>query len=237
MSPYPARRSPPSRPLPYVPVPTCLPLPARLRFLLPAVSAALAIALIVAIVLGGAPGGSSSRSTADTGGQNGGFEGAAFPVGVRAPDFTLSDQQGRSVSLSAYRGQVVALAFLATDCRACVLVAQQIRGALDELGAAPGVRTIFVSTDPRADAPARVSRFLSQTSLTGRVEHLTGTPAQLRTVWRAYGIRPASADRSASEAATTVLLIDRSGSERVGFGLEQITPEGLSHDIRLLRAG
>jgi hypothetical protein len=31
-------------------------------------------------------------------------------------------------------------------------------------------------------------------------------------------------------------LIDRNGFERVGFGLEQITPEGLAHDIRLLEA-
>jgi len=33
-----------------------------------------------------------------------------------------------------------------------------------------------------------------------------------------------------------VLLIDRKGTERVGFGLEQITPESLAHDIRLLAA-
>ena len=29
---------------------------------------------------------------------------------------------------------------------------------------------------------------------------------------------------------------DRAGFERVGFGLEQITPESLTHDIRLLQA-
>jgi len=200
------------------------------------VSIALAIALVLAIVLDGAPGGSSSHSTAQSGGRSGAFDGAAFPAGVHAHDFMLADQHGRSVSLSAYRGQVVALAFLSTDCRTCVLVAQQVRGALDELGLAPSVRTIFVSTNPDADTPASVSRFLSQTSLTGRVEYLTGTPKQLRPVWHAYGIPPASAGKSASEAAAMVLLIDRAGVERVGFGLEQITPEGLAHDIRLLPA-
>jgi protein SCO1/2 len=213
-----------------------VPVRPQLRFVLPAVSIALAIALVLAIVLDGAPGGSSSHSTAQSGGRGGAFDGAAFPAGVHAHDFTLADQHGRSVSLSAYRGQVVALAFLSTDCRTCVLVAQQVRGALDELGLAPSVRTIFVSTNPDADTPASVSRFLSQTSLTGRVEYLTGTPKQLRPVWHAYGIPPASAGKSASEAAAMVLLIDRAGAERVGFGLEQITPEGLAHDIRLLPA-
>jgi protein SCO1/2 len=163
------------------------------------------------------------------------FDGATFPAGVRAHDFGLHDQQGRRVSLGAYRGQVVALAFLATDCRSCVLVAQQVRGALDELGAS-ALKTIFVTTNPRADTAASVKRFLNETSLTGRVLYLTGTLAQLRPVWRAYRVVPASVDKRAAEAATTVLLIDRTGIERVGFGIEQVTPEGVAHDIRLLQA-
>jgi protein SCO1/2 len=168
------------------------------------------------------------------------FDGAAYPPGVRAHDFTLADQQGRRVSLSSYRGQVVALAFLpSTTCRTCLLVAQQVRGALDELEshppARPDIETLFVSSKTAAPR-VRVGRLLRETSLTGRVEYLTGTPKELRPVWHAYGVPPPSAGRTTSEAAVAVLLIDRNGIERVGFGLEQITPEGLSHDIRLLLA-
>jgi protein SCO1 len=207
-----------------------------LRMVLPVASALLALILVLAILLGHSSGGSPGGSTSSGAQRSRGvFDGAAFPAGVRAHDFTLSNQRGQRVSLSSYRGQVVALAFLSSDCRTCVLVAQQIRGALDELGAEPDVRTIFVSTDPAAPN-ARVGRFLAETSLTGRVEYLTGTAAQLRPVWHAYRIPPANAGKAASEAAVTVLLIDRTGFERAGFGLEQITPESLAHDIRLLRA-
>jgi cytochrome oxidase Cu insertion factor (SCO1/SenC/PrrC family) len=155
---------------------------------------------------------------------------------MSAHDFALPDQQGRVVSLGSYRGQVVALAFVSSTCRACALVAQQVRGALDELGAITGVRTVLVSIDPGADTRARVRRFLEQTSLAGRVEYLTGTEARLRKVWHAYRVRPLSAGRASSEAAVTVLLIDRNGLERVAFGVEQITPEALAHDIRLLES-
>jgi protein SCO1/2 len=212
-----------------------------LRLVLPAASAVLAVALILAIALGGDRGNSPSGSTAREGGPNRGFAGAAFPPGVRAPGFALTDQRGHRVSLSAYRGQVVALAFLpvpsgaSPSCRACLLVAQQVRGALDELGPRADVRTIFVNTNPAAPS-ARGGQLLFETSLSGRVEYLTGAAARLRKVWRAYRIPPAGAGRAASEAAVTVLLIDRGGFERVGFGLEQITPEGLAHDIRLLEA-
>jgi protein SCO1/2 len=198
----------------------------QLRYALMAASAILAIALVAAIALGG-----SSGKSASSGGD---FEGAVFPPGVHAHDFTLTNQHGREVSLSSYRGKVVMLAFMYSTCHTCVLVANQVRGALDELEGSPHPTTLFVSTDPQADTRARMGRFLGETSLSGEVEYLTGTPKQLRPVWKAYSISPASAGKTAAEAGITVLLIDRKGIERVGFEVEQITPEGLSHDIRLL---
>jgi protein SCO1/2 len=204
------------------------------RFVLPAVCAILAVALVLAIVLGDGHGGSSTSSSAANANHNGDFDGAAFPPGVRGHDFTLINQRGQHVSLSAYRGKVVVLAFLFSACRTCVLVADQVRGALDEVQGTRGVATIFVSTDPQADTRASISRFLGETSLNGHVEYLTGTPHELRPIWKAYAIPPVSAGRYASEEGSTVLLIDHNGAERVGFGLEQITPESLAHDIRLL---
>ncbi len=203
------------------------------RFVLLAISTILAIALVLAIVLGGGHNSSPSAPNAD---HNGNFDGAAFPPAVRAHDFTLTNQRGQRVSLSAYRGKVVVLAFLFSSCRTCVLVANQVRGALDEVEGTPGVVTIFVSTDPHTDTRANVSRFLSETSLSGHVEYLTGTPQELQPIWKAYAIPPVSAGKYASEEGSTVLLIDHNGAERVGFGLEQITPESLAHDIRLLAA-
>ncbi len=205
----------------------------------------LAFVLVLVLALCGCGGSSSAGSLAAS--TQSPFDGAAFPAGVRSPDFTLRDQLGRTVSLSRYRGrEVVVLAFLSSRCRSCLLIAQQVRGALDELAERPtygrgtavaAMAVVFVSTDPHVDTPASVRRFLSETALSGRVLYLTGTEAQLRPVWRDYHIPPPSAGRAATEAAATVLLIGPSGEQRVGFGIEQITPEGLSHDIRVLRDG
>ncbi len=134
------------------------------------------------------------------------------------------------MSLSDYRGHVVVIAFLYTTCGApCVLIAQQIRGALDELPRP--VPVLIVSADPAADTPAHIARFLSEVSLTGRVEYLTGPPPRLQPIWRAYHVRPASAGRATFEEYASVLLIDGRGAERVLFQSEQLTPEGISHDI------
>jgi cytochrome oxidase Cu insertion factor (SCO1/SenC/PrrC family) len=133
----------------------------------------------------------------------------------------------------SFRGQVTMLAFVSTRCgAACVLIGHQIRGALDDLGRA--VPVLLVSVDSAADTPARVSAFLARVALTGRARYLTGTPRALRPIWHAYGIRPPSAGRGAFERSAAVLLLDRDGRARVIFGLEQLTPEGLAHDVRQL---
>jgi protein SCO1 len=237
---------------------------ARARIILLSLAAVLAVAFAVAVLLErpsdhGSPASSSSGSGSATDSATSvpsasGFDGAALPANVRARGFTLTDlvpstgpagptgptgPAGRSrrqtVSLSAYRGQVVVLAFLYSTCGpTCIVIAQQIRGALDELGGrAPAV--LIVSADATADTPANVRRFLARVSLSGRVHYLGGSPARLRTVWHAYGAIPASAGRAAFANSASVLLIDPHGFERVLFQAEQLTPEGLAHDIRKLQ--
>jgi protein SCO1 len=198
----------------------------------------LAVALLAAIVLLSRGGGSTGNAPATFANPvgTGGFDGAELPGSLRAPDFTLTDQRGRSVSLSQYRGQVTVLTFLSSTCGAtCVLIAQQIRGALDELTRPAPV--LIVSADPTADSPAHVSGFLREVSLSGRVEYLTGPERRLRSIWSAYGVTPASAGRRAFDSRAKVLLLDRAGVERVVYESEQLTPESLTHDIGKLRSG
>jgi protein SCO1 len=204
----------------------------------------LAAALALASVAGGCSSngsgsGSSSASTpasAQTPGASG-FDGAALPAGVLAPGgFMLSDLSGpgrRPISLASYRGRVIVVAFVYSACGAtCEVIAQQIRGALDELPRP--VPVLLISADPSSDTPTRARRFLAQASLDGRASYLSGTPAELRAVWRSFRVVPASAGHAAFDRSASVFVLDRSGRERVIFQLEQLTPEGLSHDIRKL---
>lgn len=163
------------------------------------------------------------------------LDGATLPPGLRARAFTLIDQNAESVSLEGSRGRVRLLAFLSASKRGSLLVAQQIRGALDELGTDEISRlaVLIVSTD-RAVTHARVERFLSEAGLTGRVQFLTGPPERLRAIWKAYGVVSASEGEASFLASTPILLVDRAGIERVGFPVEQLTPEGLAHDLRAL---
>jgi protein SCO1/2 len=224
----------------------------RSRLLVPGVMTALLVAASAFAILAGkgsSSGGSAgarsaseaaSSSTAvgtgatPTGTAPSGFDGAALPLGVPAPNFTLTDQHGTLVSLASLARRPVVLAFLYSTCGgSCVVIAQQIRGALDELRA--GVSVLIVSADPHADSRRSVEAFLAQVSLAGRARWLSGSPAVLRAVWRDYHVTPASAGRAAFARAATVVLVGPEQDQRVLYGPEQLTPEALAHDIGRLQ--
>jgi len=192
--------------------------------------AALLAALAAALI--GCSSGRPTSGVSSSGGSSR-FIGAALPAGVGARDFTLSDEAGRRVSLASYRGAVTIVAFLYSTCGGeCAVIAQQIRGALDQLP--KGVAALLVSADPAADTHAHVASFLAATSLAGRVRYLTGSERVLRPVWRAYDVPPASSPSPRFARATPLVLIDRAGRERVLFQLEALTPEALAHDVGVL---
>lgn len=158
------------------------------------------------------------------------FAGAERPRGIPTPDFALTDQDGRTVRLSDSRGEVTVLTFLYSTCEdTCPIAAQQIRGALDQLG--HDVPTLAVSVDPANDTALRARRFLLEQKMTGRMSFLLGDRAELEPVWEAYGIRPQG---EGFEHSAHVVLIDRDGDQRVGFPVDQLTPDALAHDIRVL---
>jgi protein SCO1 len=161
------------------------------------------------------------------------FDGPTMPPGLRARDFSLTDQAGRRVSLSRDRGHVVILTFIHSLCHAaCPFMVEQIKGALNELpGGGRGVPAIGVSVDPSQDTVARRRAFLAKHEMTGRLAFLSGPLPALRRVWHDYAIEPVTPK---VDHSTFVILIDKRGFERVGFAADQLTPEGLSHDIRVL---
>lgn len=161
------------------------------------------------------------------------FDGPTMPPHLRAADFSLRDQNGRRVTLSAYRGKVVVLTFIHSLCHdACPFMVEQIKGALNDLpSAGRGVPSIGVSVAPSEDTVRNRRAFLAKHQMTGRLAFVSGPMAAMRRVWHDYAMQPVTPK---VDHSTFVLLIDKRGYERVGFAADQLTPEGLAHDIRVL---
>ena len=195
-------------------------MPARLRLAL-FVTGLLALAAIAGVLLFGV----AERTVAPAG-----FAGATRPPGIPPAEFGVRDEHGRMVRLADLRGRPAVVTFLYTTCKeTCPLTAQQIRAALDDLG--HDVPVVAVSVDPGNDTARRARRFLLEQRMHGRMRWALGDAAQLRRIWRAYGIQPQTA--SLEHTASTVLL-DGEGRQRVGFAASVLTPDALAHDIALL---
>ena len=160
------------------------------------------------------------------------FEGATTPPGVRAPDFELRNQDGRPVSMRSLRGRPVVVTFIRSRCdETCTPAAQQIKGALDDLGR--DVPVLAVSVDPAEDTPPSARHFLEQQRMVGRMDWVLGTRAELGRLWKGFAIQPQEGEL---EHQARIALIDGRGYQRVGFPLDQATPERIAHDLAVLGA-
>jgi cytochrome c biogenesis protein CcmG/thiol:disulfide interchange protein DsbE len=120
--------------------------------------------------------------------------GAPLPVGTALdrplPPLPLLDEHGRRTSLARLRGSYVVLAPTLTLCHeTCPLTTaalEQIRSAVAARGLARRVAVVEASVDPWRDTPARLRAFKRRTG--SDVPMLTGTRAQIRRLWRFFGV-------------------------------------------------
>jgi protein SCO1 len=161
------------------------------------------------------------------------FDGPPMPANLRAANFSLLDQHGHRVSLSRFRGKVVVLTFIHSKCRdTCPFMVEQIKGALNDLpDGGRQIPAIGVSVEPAQDTVASRIRFMREHQLENRMSFVNGPLSVMKRVWHDYAIAPVTPK---ADHSTFVLLIDKRGYERVGFAADQLTPEGLAHDIRVL---
>jgi protein SCO1/2 len=142
-----------------------------------------------------------------------------------AAAFTLTDQNGRRFALEQARGQAVALYFGFTHCKdVCPQTLALLGKARSLAHLTPAqLRIVMVSVDPRHDTPTALRAFFQRVGV--EATGLTGTPAEMHPVYRAYGIaiEPQQGDIAHTDA---IFLIDASGRL-----VETLPPETPPKDV------
>jgi protein SCO1/2 len=138
-----------------------------------------------------------------------------------APAFTLTDQDGRRVSLRDFRGKALLVSFIYTECKDICPVLPRIIGRADQwLSDAEKKRTRFlgISLDPNRDHPAKLRAFMKQHELSPeRWTLLTGSLKEATQAANDYGI-VAKPDINGDIVHNAVyILIDPQGNLRAEF--------------------
>ena len=147
------------------------------------------------------------------------IEGSSTSLDLPAPGFSLTDQNGRTVSLAGLRGKVVLMTFLDPVCTVdCPIIAQEFKQAGQMLGARDsGVELVAVVANPTYRSTA-ITRAFDRMEGLGSVPnwlYLTGSLSQLGAVWRQYGITVENLPAGAMSAHNDVaVVIDPAGHIR-----------------------
>jgi cytochrome oxidase Cu insertion factor (SCO1/SenC/PrrC family) len=176
------------------------------------------IALALRSSLAPGPGGSVTHSLAGELPTRALTGDAVWAAGERpAPPLALRDQSNQLVSLAGQRGHAVLLTFMDSHCRLiCTLQGPSIAQVLRRTHAHGHVTLLVVSVNPWEDTAASSAAAGRRYGFPGDWHWLRGTPAEMSSIWRSYGIAVQWSSDDVSHS-TAIYLIDGRGYERAGF--------------------
>jgi protein SCO1/2 len=202
------------------------------------------LALVVIVVIAGgvgliAAGGSSKPGKTKSTSSSSEFRafGVASPPHP-APPLELHNYLGKSVNIDQYRGKVVLVTFLYTNCPdVCPLITANLHAAQELMGPkeTSKVQIIAVSVDPHGDTPKAVAAFLARHQMTGRMQYLVGSAHELAGVWKAWGV---GSEKDAQQPqfvnhSGLVYGIDPAGKQLTIYS-DNFKPSDIAHDVPLL---
>lgn len=204
----------------------------RLASRLSVVTLAILVVIVVALLQRNpakttAPQASSSASSSS------GLEGTDLG-NVPAPNFQLTDQLGKTVSLAQFKGKPVVVTFLYTHCPdVCPLTAERLHSTMLKLGSqAQNVGILAVSTDPKRDTAAEALKFSQAHNMQDYWHFLIGKEQMLSPIWSEYSIYAHQQQQNINHTMA-LYVIDKQGRERV-FLSSDFTPDQMAKDLQIL---
>ena len=136
-----------------------------------------------------------------------------------APDFSLTNQDGSTVSLSALREKVVFVNFIYTRCLdVCPVVTRQLKELQEKLGTRMEKDVLFVSVtvDPQHDTPKMLKQFGERHDVDFRSWlMLTGSKEEIDKARRGFDPSAQKTEKQSNaldtQHATAVYVVDRNG--------------------------
>lgn len=159
----------------------------------------------------------------------------ADALNIQAPNFVLTDQEGRRFDSKQLRGKVVVLNFIFTTCTdICPLFTAnlvQVQRRLNDRFASD-LLIVSITTDPEIDSPEVLKAY----ALRHRADirnwvFLTGSEAQLKNVWNGFAIRVIQKKRGLVQHTSLTTVIDRQGIRRFNHWGEKWRPQDLEKDL------
>lgn len=158
--------------------------------------------------------------------------------GDEVPDFSLTDQNGKTVRLSKLRGEAVAVTFLYTRCpvaTACPMTTAKFSKLAAMLEKKPVGRLLVVTVEPEHDTPKVLAEYARKAGADGvRWRFLTGSPRAVAEVATSFGV-VYYPDRGQIIHSQAVAVVDSKGRLATIYYGENWEPEHILRDMEKAR--
>jgi protein SCO1 len=159
----------------------------------------------------------------------------------RAPDFTLTTQDGKRLTLSALKGNVLLVSFVFTTCNgSCPATTSRMVGVQQELARRgdlknPQVQLLSITLDPARDTPEKLKDYIKLYDIDpASWTFLTGSPDEVNKTIAAWGMWVKPAANGQLDHPSRIFLIDKQGRIREIYHLGFLKPTWVVEDIELL---
>jgi cytochrome oxidase Cu insertion factor (SCO1/SenC/PrrC family) len=184
---------------------------------------ATAATLLLAACAAGAASSAGPASGSGTGGQSAAASNPDLDTGSSlgghlAPDISLVNQFGQRMSLSRFRGKVILLSFVDSECTTiCPLTTVSMIEAKQLLGkAGDDVQLLGVDANPTATSVHDVMAYSRVHGMVNQWDFLTGSLAQLRAAWQGFHI-DVQIEKGQIDHTPALFVIDQQGRERTVY--------------------
>lgn len=163
----------------------------------------------------------------------------------KAPDFSLANQDEKSLKFSDLRGKVVLVGFIFTTCSgtcpATTARMNTVAGELRRQGLLKNdqVRLVSITLDPKRDTPKALRAYRELYDIEGpHWDFLTGPEADVKKVIADWGMWARPAKDGQLDHPSRVFLVDKKGQVREIYSLAFLKTAWALEDIRsLLKEG
>ena len=157
------------------------------------------------------------------------------------PDLTLTDQNGRAISLASLKGKPVLFDFIYTTCPGpCLVLTTRMKAIADELGPALASKAWFVSitVDPEHDSPAALRAYAKEQGAdrAGWL-FLAGTPADVDRVMAQFELKRSRAADGTVDHVLEFFLVGADGRPLLQYLASDVNPAKIAGDVRDAIAG
>jgi protein SCO1/2 len=156
-----------------------------------------------------------------------------------APEFKLTDQDGKPLALRDLRGKVAVVTFIFTTCSdTCPLLTAKLIGVQKRLG--PDRSKVFftaITVDPLNDTPPVLKKYAQAHSADlSRFSFLTGSLDEIDDVTRRYAVFQKKQASGSVEHTFLTSIVDQTGTLRVQYLGVRFDPKEFLGDLKSLLA-